>query len=186
MTDTIKTAVFGDGCFWCTEAVFSMLKGVLKVTPGYAGGTVAKPTYQQVCGGTTGHAEVTKIDYYPSVISYSDLLDVFFHVHDPTTLNRQGNDIGEQYRSIILYMDNEQKASAERFINELNSSAEFKRPIVTEIKPLNIFYEAEGYHQSYYESNSGQPYCQGIIAPKLGKFRKRYLKLFKSSEYHSS
>jgi peptide-methionine (S)-S-oxide reductase len=181
MTDTIKTAVFGGGCFWCTEAIFSMLKGVLRVTPGYAGGTVAKPTYQQVCGGTTGHAEVTKIDYDPAVISYSDLLDVFFHAHDPTTLNRQGNDIGEQYRSIILYTDDEQKTYAETFINEFNSSGEFQRPIVTEIKPLNIFFDAEGYHQNYYENNSGQLYCQSIIAPKVDKFRKRYLKLLKPS-----
>jgi len=186
MTDTIKTAVFGDGCFWCTEAVFSMLKGVLKVTPGYAGGTVAKPTYQQVCGGTTGHAEVTKIDYYPSVISYSDLLDVFFHVHDPTTLNRQGNDIGEQYRSIILYTDDEQKVQAESFINELKAGGEFKRTIVTEVKPLTVFYEAEDYHQGYYENNSRQPYCQAIIAPKLGKFRKSYLELIKPSENRGS
>jgi len=180
MADTIKTAVFGGGCFWCTETVFSILKGVLKVTPGYAGGVISKPTYQQVSGGTTGHAEVIKIDYDPSVISYTDLLDVFFHVHDPTTLNRQGNDIGEQYRSIILYSDDEQKASAERFVNESNTIAEFKRPIVTEIKQLSAFYEAEGYHQSYYESNSGQPYCQTIIAPKMDKFRKKFTKLLKT------
>ena len=186
MTDTVKTAVLGGGCFWCTEAVFSRLKGVLKVTPGYAGGNIDKPTYQQVCGGTTGHAEVNRIEYDPSVISYTDLLDVFFHVHDPTTLNRQGNDFGEQYRSIILYADDEQKVQAESFITELKSGGEFKSTIVTKVKPLTEFYEAEGYHQNYYDNNSRQPYCQAIIAPKLGKFRKSYLKLIKPSENHGS
>ena len=176
MTDTIKTAVLGGGCFWCTEAVFSRLKGVLKVTPGYAGGATDKPTYQQVCSGTTGHAEVNKIEYDPSVISYSDLLEVFFHVHDPTTLNQQGNDFGEQYRSIILYSDAEQKAAAERFVSELNTSAEFKRPVVTEIKQLTAFYETEGYHQSYYENNPGQPYCRLIISPKLEKLKQKFAK----------
>jgi peptide-methionine (S)-S-oxide reductase len=180
MTDTVKTAVFGGGCFWCTEAVFSMLKGVLKVTPGYSGGAASKPTYDQVCGGTTGHAEVIKIDYDPSVISYTDLLEIFFHVHDPTTLNRQGNDCGEQYRSIILYSDDEQKASAERVIIELKASAEFKRPVVTEIKQLKDFYEAEAYHQSYYKNNGGQPYCQLTIAPKLDKFRQKFSKSVKT------
>jgi len=179
MTDTIKTAVLGGGCFWCTEAVFSRLKGVLRVTQGYAGGNIDKPTYQQVCSGTTGHAEVNKIEYDTSVISYTALLEVFFHVHDPTTLNQQGNDFGEQYRSIILYSDDEQKASAERFVSELNSSAEFKRPIVTEIKQLTAFYQAEGYHQSYYENNSGQPYCRLIISPKLDKFRQKFTESLK-------
>jgi len=180
MTETIKTAVLGGGCFWCTEAVFSRLKGVLKVTPGYAGGATDKPTYQQVCSGITGHAEVNKIEYDPAIISYSDLLEVFFHVHDPTTLNRQGNDSGEQYRSIILYSDAEQKAAAERFVSELNASAEFKQPIVTEIKQLTAFYQAEGYHQSYYENNSGQPYCRMIIKPKLDKFRQKFSKSLKT------
>jgi peptide-methionine (S)-S-oxide reductase len=180
MADTIKTAVLGGGCFWCTEAVFSRLKGVIKVTPGYAGGNVDKPTYQQVCEGTTGHAEVNKIEFDPSVISYSDLLDVFFHVHDPTTLNRQGNDFGEQYRSIILYTDDEQKASAEQFVSELKSKAEFKRPIVTEIKQLTAFYQAEDYHQGYYENNNGQPYCRLIITPKLDKFRQKFSKSLKT------
>jgi peptide-methionine (S)-S-oxide reductase len=174
MADTIKMAVLGGGCFWCTEAVFSRLKGVLKVTPGYAGGNIEKPTYQQVCSGTTGHAEVNKIEYDPSIISYGDLLDVFFHVHDPTTLNQQGNDFGEQYRSTILYSDDEQKAAAEKFINELNASAEFKRPVVTEINRLMAFYRAEDYHHSYYENNSGQPYCRMIIGPKLDKFRQKF------------
>jgi len=174
MADTIKTAILGGGCFWCTEAVFSRLKGVLKVTPGYAGGNTEKPTYQQVCGGTTGHAEVSKIDYDPSIISYNGLLEVFFHVHDPTTLNRQGDDFGEQYRSIILYSDDEQKAAAEKFTSKLNASAEFQRPIVTEIKQLRAFYQAEDDHQNYYENNSGQPYCRLIITPKLDKFRQKF------------
>jgi len=180
MTDTIKTAVLGGGCFWCTEAVFSRLKGVLKVTPGYAGGNTDNPTYEQVCSGTTGHAEVNKIDYDPSVISYGDLLDVFFHVHDPTTLNRQGNDHGEQYRSIILYSDEEQKLLAERFISELNARSEFKRPVVTQINQLTAFYQAEDYHHSYYENNSGQPYCRMIIGPKLDKFRQKFTKSLKT------
>lgn len=180
MTDVTKTAVLGGGCFWCTGAVFSRLKGVLKVTPGYAGGNVDKPTYQQVCGGATGHAEVIKIDYDPSAISYTELLEVFFHVHDPTTLNRQGNDFGEQYRSIILYTDDEQKAAAERFVSELHMSAEFKKPVVTEIKQLTAFYRAEDYHQSYYENNSGQPYCRLVITPKLEKFKQKFAKSLKT------
>jgi len=180
MTDTIKTAVLGGGCFWCTEAIFSRLKGVLKVTPGYAGGNNDNPTYEQVCSGTTGHAEVNKIEYDPSVISYVDLLDVFFHIHDPTTLNRQGNDFGEQYRSIILYTDEEQKLLAERFISELKAGAEFKQPIVTEIHPLTAFYPAENYHHGYYENNSGQPYCRMIIGPKLDKFRQKFTKSLKT------
>jgi peptide-methionine (S)-S-oxide reductase len=180
MTDTIKTAVLGGGCFWCTEAVFSRLNGVLKVTPGYAGGSIDNPTYQQVCGRTTGHAEVIKIDYDPAVISYTDLLDVFFHVHDPTTLNRQGNDSGEQYRSIILYTDEEQKSLAERFMSELNTSAEFQRPVVTEMKQLTAFYQAEDYHQGYYENNSRQPYCRLIISPKLDKFRQKFAESLKT------
>ena len=180
MADTIKTAVLGGGCFWCTEAVFSRLKGILRVTPGYAGGNVDKPTYQQVCDGTTGHAEVNKIEFDPSVISYTDLLKVFFHVHDPTTLNRQGNDFGEQYRSIILYNNDEQKDAAERFVRDLNTNGEFKRPVVTEIKPLTAFYEAEDYHQGYYENNSRQPYCRLIITPKLDTFRQKFSKSLKT------
>ena len=174
MPDIIKTAVLGGGCFWCTEAVFSGLKGVLRVTPGYAGGDIDRPTYQQVCSGTTGHAEVNKIEFDPSIISYSDLLEVFFHVHDPTTLNRQGNDSGEQYRSIILYSDDEQKAAAERFVRDLSISGEFKQPVVTEIKRLMAFYEAEDYHRGYFENNSRQPYCRMIIKPKLDKFRQKF------------
>jgi len=180
MADNIKTAVLGGGCFWCTEAIFSRLKGVLKVTPGYAGGNTDKPTYEQVCSGTTGHAEVNEIEYDPSIISYGDLLDVFFHVHDPTTLNRQGNDFGEQYRSIILYADEEQKLLAERFISELKAGAEFNRPIVTQINRLTAFYRAEDYHHGYYENNGGQPYCRMIIGPKLDKFRQKFTKSLKT------
>lgn len=181
VTDTIKTAVLGGGCFWCTEAVFSRLKGVIKVTPGYAGGKTDKPTYQQVCSGTTGHAEVIRIDYDPSIISYTDLLEVFFHVHDPTTLNQQGNDHGEQYRSIILYADDEQKTAAEQFISRLNKSAESGRPIVTEIKQLTAFYASEGYHQNYYDNNSGQPYCRMVIAPKLDKLQQKFTRSLKTA-----
>lgn len=174
MAEETRSAVLGGGCFWCTEAVFSRLQGVLKVTPGYAGGSTGKPTYEQVCSGTTGHAEVIKVDYDPSIISFTGLLDVFFHAHDPTTANRQGNDHGTQYRSIILYSDEEQKSLAERCIGELNKSTEFKEPLVTEVKPLTVFYAAEGYHHDYYENNSGQPYCRMVIKPKLDKFRQKF------------
>ncbi len=169
-----ETAVFGGGCFWCTEAIFSRLKGVTAVTSGYAGGKVPQPSYMQVCSGNTGHAEVLKIEYDAAVISYEDLLYVFFHTHDPTTPNRQGNDIGEQYRSIILYQDDEQKKLAEKVIQQLNASGEFRQRIVTEVKQLQEFYPAEDYHQRYYENNAGQPYCQMIIRPKLDKFKSRF------------
>lgn len=181
MKNSIESAVFGGGCFWCIETIFARLNGVFKVTSGYAGGKTVKPSYMQVCSGTTGHAEVIKIDYDPSVISYPDLLDVFFHVHDPTTLNRQGNDAGEQYRSVILYQNEGQKQEAEQFISRLKNSREFDRPIVTEIEPLAEFYGAEDYHQNYYENNTEQPYCQMIIAPKLAKFKSRFQDSIKSS-----
>ena len=175
----MESAVFGGGCFWCTEAIFAGLKGVIKVTPGYAGGVTAGPTYQQVCGGATGHAEVIKIDYDPSLISYDALLDVFFHTHDPTTLDRQGYDVGDQYRSIILYISSEQKEAAERYIDDLGASGEFGRPIVTQVKPLTEFYETEGYHQSYYAENDARPYCRMVITPKLAKLRAKYGDLLK-------
>ncbi|MDD5311438.1 MAG: peptide-methionine (S)-S-oxide reductase MsrA [Dehalococcoidia bacterium] len=175
----MESAVFGGGCFWCTEAIFAGLKGVSKVTPGYAGGATADPTYQQVCGGATGHAEVIKIDYDPSLISYDALLDVFFHTHDPTTPDRQGYDVGEQYRSIIFYTSREQKEAAEQYIDDLGISGEFGRPIVTQVKPLTAFYEAEGYHQNYYAANDAQPYCRMVIAPKLAKLRAKYGDLLK-------
>jgi peptide-methionine (S)-S-oxide reductase len=180
MKNNSEIAVFGGGCFWCVETIFSNLKGVLKVTSGYAGGKTAKPSYLQVCNGTTGHAEVIKIEYDPSIISYGDLLNVFFHVHDPTTLNRQGADTGEQYRSIILYDGPEQKKLAEQYIEDLNATGEFGSPIVTQLLPLSEFYDAEDYHQKYYEANTGQPYCQMVISPKLAKFRKNFSSLLKT------
>ena len=181
MSQETETAVFGGGCFWCTEAVFSELKGVISVLPGYAGGTTPKPSYTQVCSGTTGHAEVIKIEYDPEVISFADLLEVFFHVHDPTTLDRQGNDAGEQYRSIILYHNQGQKEAAEKYISKLTASREFDRPIVTQVRPLTEFYEAEDYHQRYFAGNADQPYCQMIIAPKMAKFRAKFKNSLKSA-----
>jgi peptide-methionine (S)-S-oxide reductase len=173
-------AVFGGGCFWCTEAIYSSLKGVIKVTPGYAGGKTINPSYLQVCSGITGHAEVIRIEYDPSIIRYNDLLDVFFYTHDPTTVNRQGADVGEQYRSIILYANPEQKELAEQYIGRLNTSGEFNGPIVTQVKPLTEFYAAEDYHKSYFAANTGQPYCQMVISPKLAKFKKKFGTLIKS------
>jgi peptide-methionine (S)-S-oxide reductase len=181
MKNNTEIAVFGGGCFWCVETIFSSLKGVVKVTSGYAGGKIANPSYLQVCSGTTGHAEVIKIEYDPSIISYGDLLDVFFHVHDPTTLNRQGADVGEQYRSVVLYDSPQQKKLVEQYIDDLNATGEFGSPIVTQLHPLTEFYEAEDYHQRYYEANTGQPYCQMVISPKLTKFSKKFKSLLKST-----
>jgi len=181
MDQKIETVVFGGGCFWCTEAVFEQLVGVVSVTPGYAGGTVPNPTYPMVCTGNTGHAEVAEIKYDPAQINFDDLLTVFFGTHDPTTLNRQGADIGTEYRSIILYTNDHQKEQAERFIKEL-AETEFKgRPITTELKPLTKFYKAENYHREYYRNNSYAPYCQFVIAPKLTKFQKRFGDLINAS-----
>jgi peptide-methionine (S)-S-oxide reductase len=177
---TNAVAVFGGGCFWCTEAVFDELRGVLSVMPGYAGGQTKNPTYEQVCGGRTGHAEVIKIEFDPSQIAYRDLLTVFFATHDPTTLNRQGNDVGTQYRSIVLYADEEQKREAEKFIAELDSSQSHGDPIVTEVKPLGEFYAAEDYHRRYYANNPYQPYCRAMIPPKLRKVHKQFAELLKS------
>lgn len=177
-----EIAVFGGGCFWCTEAIFRELKGVISVLPGYAGGNTKNPTYTQVCAGETGHAEVIKIEFNPTEIKYIDLLTVFFATHDPSSLNRQGNDIGTQYRSIILYSKKEQKNQAEAFIKELNSSNPQGKPIVTEIEPLDQFYEAEDYHKRYYENNKSQPYCELIINPKLEKVQKQFAQLLKSNE----
>ena len=169
-----EIAVFGGGCFWCTEAIFSELKGVLKVIPGYTGGLSDNPTYQQVCGGNTGHVEAARIEYDPELISYNDLLGVFFCTHDPTTPNRQGNDVGEQYHSTIFYVDNAQKEASEKCIAKLNASGDYHSPIITSLKPLTRFYEAEDYHQRYYENNAAQPYCRAIIAPKMAKFRAKF------------
>ncbi len=169
-----ETATFGEGCFWCTEAVYTRLKGVISVTSGYAGGKVANPTYEAVCTGTTGHAEVTQIVFEPDVISFEELLDVFWHSHDPTTLNRQGNDIGTQYRSAIFYHNEAQKAAAEKAKMELNDSGEFNHPIVTEIVPFTNFYPAEDYHQDYFRLHGSAPYCQMVVKPKVDKFEKHF------------
>ncbi len=174
---TQEVAIFGNGCFWCTEAIFSRLQGVGSVISGYAGGDVKNPTYYDVSDGETGHAEVLKIEFNPTEITYEQLLDVFFHTHDPTSLNKQGADVGTQYRSIILYNSEEQKKSAEKMKQDLQE--EFDNKIVTEIVPLDTFYDAESYHQKYFEKNSFQPYCQLVIAPKVDKFQKRYQKLLK-------
>jgi methionine-S-sulfoxide reductase len=169
---TTESAVFGGGCFWCTEAVFQRLKGVKAVMPGYAGGKAPNPSYEQVCSGWTGHAEVAKIEFDPAVISYADLLEVFFATHDPTTKDRQGNDRGTQYRSIILYASDDQKKAAEDAIKKF--APDFPAPIVTEVKPLGEFYPAEDYHRNYYNENGAQPYCSFVISPKLAKFRKKF------------
>ena len=169
-------AVFGGGCFWCLDAVFRNVKGVRNVTCGYAGGRRANPTYEQVCSGVTGHAEVVEIDYDENVISYDDLLEIFFNIHDPTQLNRQGNDIGTQYRSIILYLDENQKQKALKKIEELKNKG---INVVTEVKPLKIFYPAEDYHQNYFYNNPQNPYCSYVIAPKLKKFFEKFDKIVK-------
>jgi peptide-methionine (S)-S-oxide reductase len=169
-TNQIEIADFGGGCFWCMEAVFERLPGVISVTSGFAGGTTPNPTYEQVCTETTGHAEVTQIEFDPAKISYAKLLDVFWQAHDPTTLNRQGADVGTSYRSIILYRNEEQKLIAEKSKGEAQKN--FKHPIVTEIVPLKKFYPAENYHQEYYDKNTSAPYCQIVIAPKLHKLEK--------------
>ena len=180
MAQNTETAVFGGGCFWCTEAVFDELRGVVSVMPGYAGGSVKNPTYEQVCAERTGHAEVIRIEFEPSEISYKDLLTVFFATHDPTTLNRQGNDTGTQYRSTVLYADEEQRKEAESFIKELNDTKAFGKPVVTTLEPLSEFYEAEDYHQKYFAKNPYQPYCQVMIPPKLQKLHKQFTQLLKS------
>ncbi|MEW6655032.1 MAG: peptide-methionine (S)-S-oxide reductase MsrA [Bacteroidota bacterium] len=171
-TSNYSTATFGSGCFWCTEAIFARLKGVAKVESGYSGGTVPNPTYDAVSTGKTGHAECTQIYFDPSVISYIQLLEVFFKTHDPTTLNRQGADIGTQYRSVIFYHNDEQMQLAERAKKDLNDAKIWDNPIVTEISELHKFYKAEDYHQDYYENNTNQGYCAFVIAPKIEKFEK--------------
>jgi peptide-methionine (S)-S-oxide reductase len=170
-----EVATLAGGCFWCLEAAFSQLRGVERVQSGYAGGKVANPTYEAVCTGTTGHAEVVQIAFDPQVVSYADLLHVFFTIHDPTTLNRQGGDVGTQYRSAIFYHTPEQKAEAERVIRELQVEKVWDDPIVTELKPLETFYPAEEYHRDYYRRNPDQGYCHAVIAPKVAKVRKLYL-----------
>ena len=178
MNETMITTL-GGGCFWCLEAVFEPLRGVGKVVSGYAGGEVENPTYRAVCAGTTGHAEVTQITFDPTQLSFKKLLEFFFAFHDPTTLNRQGNDVGTQYRSVIFYHDEEQKRVAEQVMAELESAGIWKNPIVTQLAPLDNFYPAEDYHQNYYQNNSYQPYCQFVIAPKVAKLRQLYGKQLK-------
>ena len=174
------TATFGTGCFWCTEAIFEELNGVLKVTSGYTGGTVNNPTYKEVCTGETGHAEAVQVVYEPAKISYDELLEVFFEVHDPTSLNRQGADVGTQYRSAIFYHNAAQKQKAEYYKNDLNKSGAYDKPIVTEIASVSKFYPAEDYHQEYYENNkNSNPYCSVVIRPKLEKFQKVFAKKLK-------
>ena len=176
-----KTIVFGGGCFWCTEAVFSMLKGVISVESGYAGGEKINPSYEEVSSESTGHAEVVKIEYDEDQIPFETLLTVFFATHDPTTKNRQGNDVGEQYRSIILYEDEEQKLLCDKFIEALNKSSKNGAPIITEVKILKKFYPAEDYHKNYYENNKNQSYCQVVINPKLKKVQEKFANLLKSN-----
>ena len=175
-----EVATLGGGCFWCLEAVFEQLRGVDKVESGYAGGAVAEPTYHQVCTGDTGHAEVVQITFDPAVITYREVLDVFFATHDPTTLNRQGPDFGTQYRSAIFYHTPEQKEAAEQRIRELNAAKIWDAPIVTQVVPLQAFYRAEDYHQGYFRGNPGQPYCQAVISPKVAKFRKQFTSKLKA------
>jgi len=176
-----EVAVFGGGCFWCTEAVFSMLKGVVSVVPGYAGGTTPNPTYDQVCSGETGHAEVTRIEFDPKQISFRTLMTVFFATHDPTTLNRQGNDVGTQYRSIILYTTPKQKEEAEAFIREVDGSTKEGNPVVTTVEPLTKFYEAENYHKDYFAKHPEQAYCNLIISPKVEKVQKQFAGLLNTN-----
>jgi peptide-methionine (S)-S-oxide reductase len=175
MTDKLtETVYFGNGCFWCTEAVFQELKGVVGVESGYAGGAVKNPTYRQVCTGETGHAEVIRVIYEPAVISFEELLEVYFFTHDPTTLNRQGNDVGTQYRSVIFYTIPSQKEKAEQYIAKLNAEKAFPNPVVTKVEAYSNYYAAEDYHQNYYKLNGHAPYCQVMIKPKLEKLRKDF------------
>ncbi len=176
-----EVTTLGGGCFWCLEAVFDDLEGVKDVVSGYSGGTVPNPSYQQVCAGTTGHAEVVQITFDPNVLSYRELLEVFFSIHDPTTLNRQGADVGTQYRSAIFYHSPEQKRIAEQVLAEFRATRLWDNPIVTEITPYKAFYAAEAYHQEYFRRNPDQSYCQIVIAPKVAKFRKNYLARLKKA-----
>ena len=171
---TKEEAIFGGGCFWCTEAIYKRVKGVEKVEPGYAGGDVENPSYRLVCSGTTGHAEVVRVTFDPAVISYKDLVDIFWYAHDPTTLNRQGNDIGTQYRSIILTKNDQQQKIAEKSLKEASESGAFRKPIVTVIEALDTFYPAEDYHFDYFATNPNQPYCRAVIAPKVQHFLEKY------------
>ncbi|MEZ4632974.1 MAG: peptide-methionine (S)-S-oxide reductase MsrA [Deinococcales bacterium] len=176
-----EIATLGGGCFWCTEAVFLEIQGVLGVESGYAGGRRPNPSYEQICSGATGHAEVIQLRFDPQEISYKDILSIFFATHDPTTLNRQGNDVGTQYRSVIFYHDESQKAIAEALIKELDEQSIWPKSIVTELSPYNAFYKAEAYHQNYYQRNTEQGYCQFIISPKVAKLRQQFAHRLKSA-----
>lgn len=178
-TGAHEVATLGGGCFWCLEAVFDGLQGVISVESGYSGGQLQKPTYEDICGGDTGHAEVVRVTFDPAVVSYADILDVFFAIHDPTTLNMQGNDVGTQYRSVIFFHTPEQKTAAEAAIRGLTESRAYPRPVVTEVLPAPVFYEAEPYHQEYFERNPRQPYCQYVVSPKVAKFRQKYARRLK-------
>ena len=175
-----EVATLAGGCFWCLEAVYDQMKGVSSVESGYMGGTMANPTYEQVCGGSTGHAEVVQIKFDPALVSFSDLLQVFFVIHDPTTPDRQGNDVGTQYRSAIFYHSPEQKATAERVIADIGHAGVYHDPIVTEVVPASSFYTAERYHQEYYARNPNQPYCQYVVAPKVAKLRQHFIERLKA------
>ena len=175
-----ELATLAGGCFWCLEAVYKELRGVERVVSGYAGGHVESPTYREVCDGTTGHAEVVQITFDPSAVSYKELLEVFFTIHDPTTLNRQGGDVGTQYRSAVFYHTPEQRETAEQTMAEMTAAAVWDSPIVTEVSPLEKFYPAEDYHQDYFEKNPSQPYCRAVVAPKVSKFRKLFLERLKA------
>lgn len=170
----LEVATFGTGCFWCTEAVFQRLKGVERVESGYAGGTVKNPTYKEICSGLTGHAEVVNVTFHPDIISYEELLDVFWNTHDPTTLNRQGNDVGTQYRSVIFYHGDAQQQVANASLRALMESKAYEKPIVTEIIPFSAFYKAEDYHQDYFNLHGNAPYCTFIVQPKVEKFKKTF------------
>lgn len=175
----MEVTTLGGGCFWCTEAVFQMIRGVEKVEPGYAGGALSNPSYEQVSTGTTGHAEVAQITFNPGVISFREILEIFFGTHDPTQLSRQGADVGSQYRSVIFYYNEEQKAIAEQLIADLESEKVYDRPIVTKVEPLKAFYPAEEYHKDYFRKHPKLPYCQAVITPKIAKLQKTYLSKLK-------
>jgi peptide-methionine (S)-S-oxide reductase len=179
MNTNLQTATLAGGCFWCLEAVYDEIKGVQGVVSGYAGGHMDNPTYRAVCTGDTGHAEVVQVHFDPNIVSYRDLLNVFFAIHDPTTLNRQGADTGTQYRSAIFYHDDEQKKIAEELIKDLNAQKIWDRPIVTEVTKLDKFYMAEDYHQEYFANNPYQPYCMAVVSPKVSKFRKHFIEMLK-------
>jgi peptide-methionine (S)-S-oxide reductase len=176
----LELATFGAGCFWCVEAIFQRVDGVEKVVSGYAGGHIENPTYKEVCNGTTGHAEVCQLSYDPNLVSYDELLEIFWKTHDPTTLNRQGNDVGTQYRSVVYYHNDAQKTLAEKYKKELDAAGIFNNPIVTEISPFEILYVAEDYHQNYFNENGSQPYCSFVIQPKVDKFRKVFKEKLKN------